>query len=80
MSEQNPRDTHFVGFAKLLADELKVTGGYPISEVKQLIARRAYDLVAHTLLNVSHYSMDALSSEEQIQEIPDMTELPKVEE
>lgn len=39
------RDTQFVGFAKLLTDELKVTGGYPISEVRTMIAQRAYDLV-----------------------------------
>lgn len=71
------RDTHFLGFAKLLADELKVTGGYPISEVKQLIARRAYDLVAHTIENTEHIDLDRLSTEEHVPRIPDLTAWPR---
>lgn len=75
--EQTTRDTHFQGFAKLLADELRVTGGYPISEVKQLIARRSYDLVHHTLLNASLRDLDSLTTEECVVNIPDLSTLPE---
>ena len=79
VAPSSSRDTHFTGFAKLLADELRVTGGYPISEVKQLIARRAYDLAYHTLFNASLRDLDSLTTEECVINIPDLTELPKVQ-
>lgn len=71
------RDTQFASFAKLLADELKVTGGYPISEVQTMIAQRAYDLVVHTLSNVEHINLDRLTEEEHAARIPDMVEWPE---
>jgi hypothetical protein len=73
----NPRDTQFQNFAKLLADELKVTGGYPISEVWTMIAQRAYDLVSHTILNVSMSDLDMLSHKECVERIPDLTVWPE---
>ncbi len=85
-SDNSQRDTHFAGFAKLLADELQVTGGYPLSEVKQLIARRAYDLVTHVLWQTTPASgstikkYKGLTIEEIARAIPDMPALPKVEE
>ena len=66
----NDRDTHFLGFAKLLFRELygvDDTVEYPVPE--RLIARRAYDLVGHTLdhTNPTIYGFD---------HIPDLTEWP----
>ncbi len=80
------RDTHFLGFTELLFDELvdganlvqvhgwtlEITG-----KMKEIITRRAYDLVEHA---VEHLSLDAQESpaykQELLQEIPDLTEWP----
>jgi hypothetical protein len=78
------RDTHFVGFARLLMKDLlwdsggfsfNVPVGEAIEKCKVVIAQRAYDLVEHALENTSLYDLD--SYEEQIKPIPDMTEWPK---
>lgn len=71
----NPRDTQFMGFAKLLVEEIiwKVPATiYPLEidisdKLEKLLARRAYDLAHHVVENVSAYNM--LS-------IPDLTEWP----
>lgn len=80
----NPRDTQFKKFADLLFDELFVDGdtwvdtinSYWKEEWKETIARRAYDLVVHTLSNTSHIDLDRLSEEEHAARIPDMVEWP----
>jgi hypothetical protein len=48
--------------------------------MRQIIARRAYDLVSHTMLNVSIADLDMLSQQECVQRIPDMTKWPEQEE
>jgi len=82
----NPRDKQFTGFACRLLQELLNQGAYvAISEwatgddrarSEQLIARRAYDLVSHTLCNTGPMMIDCYSHEEQIAAIPDLTEWP----
>lgn len=106
MGNENPRDTQFQGFAKLLSDELYPefrTLDYAVMmsgtiarveardrEIKQaeenihdLIARRAYDLVAHILKNADPIDLDisgnyvSISDEDAAQRIanlPDLTE------
>lgn len=72
----NPRNTQFQDFAKALWQEIAFTHddnvqrdvAYNIKVIEELIARRAYDLAAHVVENVSAYSVPS---------IPDMTELPK---
>jgi hypothetical protein len=46
------------------------------SRWRTVIARRAYDLVFHTIMNIDPYHLDALSTEEIPARIPDMTEWP----
>ena len=87
------RDTHFRGFANLLFDDVegmfmdlacaKFVVGYEaeqaqiVNDIQLFLARRAYDLVLHTLLHVEHINLDQLGYEEHVTRIPDMTELPK---
>lgn len=86
------RDTQFQGFAKALVDELMslelvyagVTIDSPSSmsryyreEWEKIIARRAYDLVLHTVECVDMVDLARLFRQEIAERIPDMTELPK---
>lgn len=70
------RDTQFAGFAELLSNELR---GWELSkpDVKQIIARRAYDLVRHTIECTSHIDLDRLTSDEHTLRIPDLTTWPE---
>lgn len=47
----NPRNTQFSGFAKLLMDELLTHFG-DFEDMERIITQRAYDLVGYTLDNV----------------------------
>lgn len=87
MSEQE-RETHFARFADRLMDELLSLCDYELvetasdrwrKEAEPIIARRAYDLVAHTIENTAHIDLDRLSTEEHVLRIPDLAELPKEE-
>ena len=95
MSEgTHARDTQFHGFAKALWDELVRANGYGYIDVNkwdddgidptnyiQVIARRAYDLVKHTLEHAEAIAFDRLSIGEHAEQyIPDLTELPKEQE
>jgi hypothetical protein len=93
----DPRSTHFVNFARLLREELfDVWGVYIESsnanwheEMEEIISRRAYDLVIHTLTNLNGLSWRKTGETEEIyraylqetlqDDVPDMTELPEVE-
>lgn len=44
---------------------------------KVLIARRAYDLVAHTLWNTASLDLERLSIAENVERIPDLPVLPE---
>jgi hypothetical protein len=94
ISTENPnlRDTQFAGFAKALYEELAcnvVKSPHGLSDgetFKQeqylIIARRAYDLVEHTLntINSPDYQYGEASKEEMempATAIPDLSELPK---
>jgi hypothetical protein len=73
------RDTQFAGFAELLAQELIMEAQRPDrSELLLLLARRAYDLVKHTLLTTDY--PDRFNLTAAMQEIPDMTAWPEVNE
>ncbi len=84
---ENERDTHFAGFAKLLWDEFEDLGHRlppdfnftPENwawEVQQLVARRVYDLVMHTLFH-SIDSFDPNYDYELLEGIPDLTTWPE---
>lgn len=96
----NNRDTKFQGFAKLLADELydaldgidppgvDFPDGHAVlwsSTVEPIIARRAYDLALHTLLEVGSLRVNYIYSGEELVEycenkltdVSDMTEWPE---
>jgi hypothetical protein len=82
----NPRDTQFQGFAKVLLDELCEASIVMVEtpfqddwreEWEVTIARRAYDLVSHTIRNTSSRDLDVLDYDEIPPRIPDMLELPK---
>jgi|SRR6266567_6006141 len=78
----NERDTHFAGFAQLLAQEIveiddlfiETTSPDITAEIAQHIARRAYDLMIHTLYH-SRYDREVPSVS-----IPDMTAWPEENE
>jgi hypothetical protein len=88
MATDNPinRDTQFMGFAKALYEELTqnvILTNRGLSQIEAfkkdqelLIARRAYDLVEHTL-NYTTESMARMFTDEAIEAIPDMTELQR---
>lgn len=74
----NERSTKFAGFAKLLQDDLAHSGydeiGYRSGETtKRIIAERAYDLVRHAISSIGPYHLDVLTTEETIEDIPDLT-------
>jgi hypothetical protein len=75
----NERDTHFLGFAKLLADEILPYDGYQFgTDTLQLIAQRAYDLEEH-VFNHTTEAMTIFDSFEvlcELNEIPDLTQWP----
>ncbi len=81
----NERDTHFKQFAEMLFEEFPWSFDICIESSedgweerwKQLIARRAYDLVVHTLSNTEHINLDRLTEEEHAARIPDMVEWPE---
>lgn len=90
MDEQqsNPRDMQFKGFAKKLIEEMLAQrqGNWidfndwdhdEIEEYSQVIARRAYDLVEHTLSWTAHIDLDRLLPDEHATRIPDLTEWPE---
>ncbi len=94
-SDNNRRDTHFIGFADQLIDELLETNALDMldakrfweinerQEVIQLLARRAYDLVLHTVWRTIPASgstiakYEGLTIAEIANAIPDMPELPE---
>lgn len=96
----NQRDTQFQGFAKALWDELEQAirqdpGFIPegksgrdqyIPVWQEIIARRAYDLVEHTVgysleyLHECGREMPGGMKKRIVPSIPDMTELPKEQE
>jgi len=84
------RDTQFAGFAKLLWEELLELRGRGYidvandmmdeewnAEYRQIIARRAYDLVGHALENIDPNDLDRLSPDERVLKMPDLTEWPE---
>lgn len=85
-SDTSDRDTHFAGFAELLVLQIE---GLSIRykdwpdwreldrQVKKLIAQRAYDLVAHTILHTSSHDLDVLDYDEIPPRIPDLTAWPE---
>jgi hypothetical protein len=71
------RDTRFLGFAALLAAEIANTDGWMLVDVERLIARRAYDLVQHTVESCHDREEDIdcrMTEEALFSGIPDLTE------
>ena len=91
LSEQTERDTHFAGFARLLWDEFENLGHrLPLDfnftpdnwtrEVQKIIARRAYDLMAHAIEYIKPEVYEGHSATwESAGDIPDMTTWPESE-
>lgn len=85
----NSRDTQFSEFAKLLYDELK-SAGYTAENhdpdqsiyreyAIELIARRAYDLATHVLIEVNSADLASSTYDEThflVDTIPDLIEWP----
>lgn len=86
------RDTHFLGFAKLLYQDIcdELGDYFVISEdlnerQKQafltLIAPRAYDLLWHALTNISTVGLEhanlRIDIDQVIDEVPDLTAWPE---
>lgn len=83
----NERDTHFANFAELLLKEIwphlpPLFNNEPPDDndeaiqktVEQIIARRAYDLVMHTLRSITETDLEyAISKEAIIAGIPDFS-------
>jgi hypothetical protein len=77
----NPRDTQFIGFAKLLMQDLlsenrvytNIVEGYGLEESQEIIARRAYDFALHVLSD----SMGFSNPEQVVSEASDLTEWSK---
>ncbi len=92
----NPRDTQFQGFAKVLWDELVRANGYGYIDVnedddgidptnyRQIIARRAYDLLYHASIAINNTQVKqlgmSLHPNAMMRDIPDLTDLPKEQE
>jgi hypothetical protein len=86
------RDTHFQGFAHLLQDELNNAWEYyarnlaSISseeykqEIALILARRAYDLVKHSIECAYPDWLDAHDYDDIPERITDLTEWPPTEE
>jgi hypothetical protein len=77
VSDQNPRDTQFVNFAKLVIADLEedhdLRMDIAIDDVIAIIARRGYDLVEHALETMNPIAHQyAKSTEEIVRSIPDM--------
>jgi hypothetical protein len=85
------RDTHFNSFAVLQFDEVKPLmreweqanreHNYAFAQriegrIQDDLAKRAYDLVRHTIFHINPYWLDALDFDEIPARIPDMTEWP----
>lgn len=68
-----PRDTQFATFARLLCDELARTDQRTRHEIA---ARRAYDLVQHTLERVEPSALAYQPLSDVIARIPDMCAWP----
>lgn len=88
MSEEqkaNPRDTQFKGFAQSLAAEIADTDGWMLSDVEKLIARRAHDLVQHTVgysleyLHECGVELSGSMGKRILPSIPDLKEWPERE-
>ena len=81
----NTRDTQFQGFAKLVWEEIankfgewwETDAAFTSDQSRDIIARRAYDLVKHTIENTAHIDLDRELPEDHALLIPDMTELTK---
>ena len=83
MSEE--RDTHFAGFAKLVAQEIldEMRERRTINDedaMEMIIAQRAYDLFVHDRMNtgtsdLQHAASD-LEAQEMVHGIPDLTQWP----
>jgi hypothetical protein len=82
------RDTQFSQWAKAVLNRMlesrdrgwidfNVWDQDEIEEYSTLLARAAYDLVSHVLLNTGPMMFDCFSHEEQIAAIPDMPALSK---
>lgn len=80
------KDTQFAGFAKAvlirmleqrewLGMDFNRDDREEVEEYSAIIARAAYDLVQHTLLNVEHINLDRLAIAEHVARIPDMAAL-----
>lgn len=82
----NKRDTQFAGFAEKLYQEIQEmacsyrTAPSP-EELKQreceIIARRAFDLVLHTVWNVAPIDLERLFMHEVAAKVPDMATWPE---
>ncbi len=92
MNTDNPRDTHFSGFAQAVVEEMYklefwIEPGLEYDDMRQafadIIARRAYDLVLHTVWQTIPASgstikkYQGLTIEEIAAMIPDLPELPE---
>jgi len=81
------RDTHFLGFAKLLREEmLKHPSGtfepawFTTQQLDSLIAQRVYDLVLHSVGSLNSYDYDVTEPWEMdtlVSKIPDLTQWPE---
>jgi hypothetical protein len=79
------RDTQFAGFAKLLTEELRVNGAFPVHplaweelrpDIEKIIARRAYDFLV-TCQSVTSFIKSWRECEEVASRVPDVTSWPK---
>ena len=87
------RDTHFLGFARLLISELdKIKAlrmDIVLDEIEPLIAQRAYDLAVHLLENIHEWDIEDYRGESGtfstndlasiFKSIPDLTAWPPYE-
>jgi hypothetical protein len=85
------RNTHFAGFAKSVVDELlslealsdleMIVSDWEdrgLAPMRDIIARRAFDLMLHAIGNLDGSVLDLSASNEQVvQEIPDLPVLPE---
>ena len=81
MSTQD-RDTHFLGFAKLLKEDIQEAfAGEWQPDIQLLFAQRAYDLLVHDRLNTATVDLQHAASyseaEELVNGVPDLAEWPK---
>jgi hypothetical protein len=78
------REKQFAGFAKAVVDEIysmvKVTRYWDETEMRKIIARRAFDLVLYALYNIDPHWFQTSTNHEIVQYIPDLPVLPKEKE